>query len=187
MIEDADDLIADSMMTKFATNEDAYFQWLVSQVQIEQNGNRPRTYHELMEQLHNREFVWIVPNDDNRVADGFDLRLEFLRGGQYRFPFGVSTLEVIVALSRRLEFNAEGPSREWAWQLIKNLRLHKMADPLSFYKRKKIDEILDNLIWRTYQRNGLGGFFPLKDTDDDQTKIEIWYQMSAYIIDLRGL
>jgi len=174
-------------MTRSESIENSYFQWLVSQIQIEQNGARVREYHGLFERLHNKEFVWIIPNDDNRLADGFDLRAEFLRGGHYAFPFGVSILEVIVALSRRLEFNAEGPSREWAWQLIKNLRLHKMADPISFRKNLQIDEILEALIWRTYQRNGLGGFFPLKSTDEDQTKIEIWYQMSAYIIDLRGL
>jgi len=175
------------MIRQAESTEEEYFQWLVSQIQIAQSDNRPKTYHELFERLHNKEFVWIIPNDDNRVADGFDLRAEFLRGSHYTFPFGVSVLEVIVALSRRLEFNAEGPAREWAWQLIKNLRLHKMADPLSFQKGRRIDEILDRLIWRTYKPNGVGGFFPLKDTDEDQTKIEIWYQMSAYIIDLRGL
>jgi hypothetical protein len=168
------------------TPEREYYLWLASQVKPDDRG-QPRTYDGLLNHLHRREFVWTVPHDDNRVADGFDLRAEFLRGGRYDFPFGVSVLEVIVALSRRLEFNAEGDAREWAWQLIRNLRLHRMHDPLSHTKEVRIDEILDALIWRTYRPNGAGGFFPLKHTDEDQTKVEIWYQMSQYIIDLRGL
>jgi hypothetical protein len=43
-----------------------------------------------------------------------------------------------------------------------------------------VEEILYALIWRTYDPDGVGGFFPLAWPKEDQTKIEIWYQMNAY-------
>ena len=56
-----------------------------------------------------------------------------------------------------------------------------MYDPISKRKSIKIDDILDTLIWRTYEYDGIGGFFPLTNAEEDQTKVEIWYQMAAYI------
>lgn len=157
----------------------AYFEWLTSQIHTPTNG---KTYGELFSRMHNLEFVWIVPNDDNRVQDGLDLRAEFLHGTRRRLALnGVSMLEILVSLSRRVAFTAGGDAEQWAWRLIKNLHLHKASDPLSDTMSKRIDETLYALVWRTYQPNGQGGFFPLKYTDQDQTKIEIWYQMNAYV------
>lgn len=135
----------------------------------------------MFECLHSKEFVWIVPNDDNRIVDACDLRREFWGEGQPIPQTGVSVLEVIVALSRRLEFNAGGNQEVWAWALIKNLGLHRYDDPISQPYRDLIDAVLDALIWRKYRPNGKGGFFPLKNPKEDQTEVEIWYQMSAYI------
>jgi hypothetical protein len=56
-----------------------------------------------------------------------------------------------------------------------------MADPLDRRKARKAEEILDAVIWRTYLPNGQGGFFPLIDFEEDQTQVELWYQMSAFI------
>ena len=158
-----------------------YFGWLAEQINVDY-GNRPKEYDGLFRHIHSKDFIWIVPNDDNRVGDALELRREFWD----RRPIprrGVSTLEVLVALSRRLEFNAGGDRELWAGQLIKNLGLQKMFDPVSSRKHDRIDEVLDTLIWRTYEPNGEGGLFPLRYAKEDQTKVEIWYQMSAYIIE----
>ena len=159
-----------------------YFEWLVSQIQI--TGNR--TYNYLFERMHDLEFVWTVPNDDNRIQDGLDLRHEFLDGSRRRLRLdGASILEVLIALSRRLEFTAGGDARVWAWRLLKNLRLSKMSDPLTEEDADQIDEILDALVWRTYQSNGEGGFFPMKNSLEDQRHVEIWYQMNAYVMEMQ--
>lgn len=155
-----------------------YFEWLVSQVNIP-NG---KTYNDLFERMHNKEFVWTVPNDDNRVQDGLDLRHEFLDGSRRRLSLDVVTLlEVLVSLSRRCAFTAGGEPSLWAWRLIKNLRLNKMCDPLTKDKADRVDEILDALVWRTYRRDGQGGFFPLHQEMEDQTRVEIWYQMNTFV------
>jgi hypothetical protein len=93
-------------------------------------------------------------------------------------------LEILVSLSRRVAFTCGGDERKWAWKLLKNLRLNKMSDPLSEEKAQRVDEILYALVWRTYDRSGKGGFFPLKESLDDQTKVEIWYQLNAYALEI---
>jgi hypothetical protein len=160
---------------------DYYYDWLVSQIHIP-NDNE---YNHLFERMYNLEFVWTVPNDDNRVQDGLDLRTEFLNSSRGRLDLqGVSFLEVLIALSRRLAFTASGDPTIWAWKLIKNLRLNKMSDPLTHERANRVDEILDAVIWRTYSYDGQGGFFPLNFPAEDQTKVEIWYQLNAYVIEM---
>jgi hypothetical protein len=176
MIGDVESSVGSTMTKKFA---ERYFNWLASQIKIEHAV--PRDYDSLFRYLHSREFVWVVPNDDNRAIDALSLRREFWGEGN-RYPRdGVSLLEVILALSRRLEFVAGGEKEVWAGQLIKNLKLDRMYDPISLRKMHRMEDTINGLIWRTYERDGSGGFFPLKNVKEDQTKVEIWYQMNAYV------
>jgi hypothetical protein len=162
-----------------------YFEWLVNQIHLEMDFRNQ--FIPLFDHLHRKEFIWLVPHDDNRVADGYALRAEFMGGVHHAFPFGVSTLEVLVGLSRRVAFQTDGEPEWWAWKLIENLKLDKMKQDIAYEKKDKIDKILDDLIYRRYKPNGEGGFFPLPDTDDDQTKVEIWRQMSAYVVNVVGI
>lgn len=157
-----------------------YFRWLISQIQIPNDNS----YLYLFERMHNLEFIWTIPNDDNRIQDALDLRKEFEEEnpGELKLSF-VSLFEILICLSRRLEFTAGGSAPEWAWQLLDNLNLIKMSDPVSGFDISRIDDILYTLVWRTYNENGEGGFFPLKNPKEDQTKVEIWYQMNAYVIE----
>lgn len=163
--------------------DQAYFEWLVQQIHVPND----RTFYDLFERMHNLEFVWTVPNDNNRIQDGLDLRYEFLNENPGRLTSnGASFLEVLVALSRRVAFTAGGDAPRWAWKLIKNLRLNKAYDPWTAQKAHSTEEILEAVIWRTYRRDGQGGFFPLKNPSEDQTKVEIWYQMNAYVIEMNA-
>lgn len=166
-------------------HDELYYEWLISLIEIPKSFEE--TFDGLFEHLHNVEFVWVVPGDDNRIQDAKDLRVAFMHTLDYEEydpmelkPF-VSVLEVIIAVSRILEFVAGGEAPAWAWRLIDNLGLNHFYDPLSNPKRLDIDEILQNLIWRTYSRDGKGGFFPLVFPEEDQTRVEIWYQLNAYV------
>ncbi len=153
--------------------------------QVFSYSNNDETYMDLLNLMYRKEFVWLIPNDDNRVADGLDLRFEWfdIHGvSRNVMDFGpCSFLEVLVVLSRGLAFTADESAEGWAWQLLINLELHKMRDPLSKYKTQKADDILETVIWRTYGIDGYGGFFPLARPKDDQRKIELWYQLNAYV------
>jgi len=166
--------------------EKKYFEWLISQINIQGT----RTFYDLFEMLFTIEFVWTVPHDDNRLQDGLDLRTEFVNEHPHtrrrtHWDKGATVLEVIIALSRRLAFTAGGRAEDWAWQLIKNLRLNKMTDPFTENKARRVNRILENLIWRQYREDGLGGFFPLNWPDKDQTQVEIWYQMQKYVNEIQ--
>lgn len=162
--------------------EHRYLEWLGGQVRpVYKN----RSHEQLFSLLHAKEFVWMpdVPNDDNRVEDGLAVRVEFFhrKTGLKR---GCTVLEVIIGLSRRLAFFVGGDPEYWAWTLITNIQLHRMSGHLKQRHIEVIDEVLEQLIWRTYTPDGLGGFFPLDAPKEDQRKVEIWYQMSAYIAEL---
>lgn len=166
--------------------DDAYLRWLYQQVARVSLRNPSRTYWSLLKQLYTTEFVWLVPNDDNRVEDGRDLRVEFLE--QTDFPqvsdewlgMGCSMLEMLIALSRRLSFESEGEPRAWFWHMLRNIGLDTLTDDSPDF-HETVDDVLMTVIWRTYQKDGRGGLFPLGNATEDQTKIELWYQISAYL------
>ena len=168
--------------------DELYFTWLYSQVDSVRTRNPSRTYWKLLKQLYTKEFVWIIPNDDNRAEDGRDLRYEFIedQGLNYVDPdwlhLGCSMLEMLVALSRRLFFEAEEKPRWWFWHLIENLGLSGYTDAVDI-PTNKVNDVLDRVIWRTYSRSGNGGLFPLKKPSRDQRDVEIWYQLSAYLLE----
>ena len=158
---------------------EAYLGWLEPQVGV---NHQSRTYNGLLQLMARKEFVWLVPNDDNRIADGLDVRREFFNEIGLEGDLGPCCfLEVLVGLSRRLAFDANGSASGWAWQLIENLELHKFPDPVGERKASRINEIMDTVIWRTYQPDGQGGFFPLAWPEYDQTKVELAYQWAYYI------
>lgn len=171
--------------------DELYIQWLYSQVASIRFKNPARTYWSLIRQLFTKEFVWFVPNDDNRVEDGRDLRNEFIEQHELDvdpewMDMGCSMLEMLIGLARRLSFETEGSPRDWFWILMTNLDLHDCND--HEYKRtrnleERVSEIIDTVIWRTYKRNGEGGLFPLSNSRKDQRWVELWYQMSYYLLE----
>lgn len=167
---------------------EGYLRWLAPQIR-DKHSNPEKSYVDLLRLMFDKEFVWLIPNDDNRVMDGLDLRSEFCHTRNVQLDAlsslgTASFLEVMIGLSRRMAFAAGGQAHDWAWTFLSNLELQGMSDPLTKRKAKQADDILDACIWRTYQSDGVGGFFPLAWPDDDQTKIELWYQMAAYINEL---
>lgn len=171
------------------TLDDLYLPWLYSQVggRDVRERNSSRTHWKLLRQLYTTEFVWIIPNDDNRAEDGKCLREEFAKEKEFDFVdpdwmnIGCSFLEMLVALSRRLSFEGEGTPRVWFWHLLENLGLTNCTDRRR-YSSKEVDEALNDVIWRTYDYDGRGGLFPLRRATRDQRDIEIWYQLSAYLL-----
>ena len=173
--------------------DELYFKWLYGQVADPKVTNPLRTYWKMLKQLYTKEFVWTVPNDDNRIVDGKDLRYEFIDDQQLEdvdigwMNLGCSMFELLVSLSRRLAFETDGWAPYWFWELVENLGLMAYSDRRPARSRKfpvpEIEEILERVIWRTYDYDGKGGLFPLKEAREDQRTIELWYQMSAYVLE----
>lgn len=166
--------------------DELYFTWLYGHVSSVRLKNASKTHWSLLRQLYSTEFVWTVPNDDNRVEDGQQLRYEFLHEDYHIenrdwLELGCSFFEMMIGLSRRLSFETEREPRWWFWQLMRNLDLEKYNDTLAELYSEEIEEVLNRVIWRTYGDDGVGGMFPLQYPDRDQRRVELWYQASAYL------
>jgi hypothetical protein len=175
-----------------------YFDFLCDIVDDERSHN----YDLLLAELHLIEFQPQVPNDDNRASDGLQLRERFIdEGGLHALPLGqwprlglpdgpCTLLEMLIGLSIRLEFETaqskwEKTPKEWFWILLDNLGVG-WCDNTSYQQFKSSGELayrLECLVNRKYKNNGEGGLFPLKNPQKDQRTVEIWYQMSAYILE----
>ena len=168
--------------------DELYLEWLYSQVAEVSQKARARTYWSLFRELYCKEFIWLIPNDDNRVADGKDLRREFVQDADISdvdrtwLDLNCSFLEMLIGLSRRLAFELDGEPRKCFWDLLVNLELDRYTDRVGV-PAERVHDIVDTVIWRQYDYNGRGGLFPLQHPERDQANAEIWYQLNAYIIE----
>jgi len=180
------------MATNVGTLDDAYFEWLYSQVAPLKNRNPERSYWKLLRKLYTTEFYWFVPNDDNRLEDGKELRLEFLSSSRRHFadPYGLwrdlecSMLEMLIALARMAEFESSRSSIEWFWRFLHNLELDKYSDLIyEISIEEEVEEVCDRVCSRRYSYDGEGGLFPLQHATCDQREVELWYQLSSYLLE----
>lgn len=170
--------------------DERYFDWLYDQVCSVRWKSPARSYRNLFHILYTHEFIWLIPNDDNRVADGKDLRLRFLedegitadRRDSHWMALGCSYLELLVAISDRLAFETGRDQSSWFWELLENLGLHQLNDRVDI-SLDDVEDTLNRVMWRTYDYNGEGGLFPLEFPEEDQRKVELWYQLNAYILE----
>ncbi len=171
--------------------DELYLHWLYKKIGSVRLKNPARTYWSLARKLYTKEFVWLIPNDDNRAEDGRELRYEFMHDEEISYvddawmDLGCSMLEMLIALSRRLAFQTEGDPRSWFWHLLDNLGLEHYTDAyfgVMDYEGE-LDEKLDSVIWRTYEPDGGGGLFPLRHPHEDQRDVELWFQLSAYLLE----
>lgn len=170
--------------------DEQYLTWLYSRVSPLRLKNPSRTHWGLLRQMYKTQFIWWIPNDDNRMEDGRELRREFLEEegitnvDRNWLDLGCSMLEMLIALSRRLAFEVDGESRAWFWHLVEVIELYKFNDKKYNEEAQRIiDETLDRIIWRNYEPDGKGGLFPLRNPSNDQRKVELWYQASAYLVE----
>ena len=164
-----------------------YFKWLCDMVGVGEHWT-------LIRHLHRTPFRWTLTNDDNRAVDGQALRDRFTEEcnyTEYEYPEDqCSVFEMLVGLAVRIDAtlideDEGGGVFYWFWEMLSNLQLDKFTDKefFDYGGIEHVTEILDVLLDRTYNRNGSGGLFPLKNKRKDQRKVEIWYQLSEYLIE----
>lgn len=180
-------------MENSGTIDDRYFEWLYEKIAAVSNRNPARSYWQLARQLYETEFTYFVSNDDNRAGDGQELRIEFLADNDLDesdhnwLALECSVLEMLIALSRRAAFETDEEPIEWFWRLLDNVGLRDITDEVFDPEASNfIEETISRILKREYDRNGNGGLFPLKKTRYDQRKIELWYQLSSYILEQDG-
>ena len=169
--------------------DEQYLTWLYSQVAPVNRRRGPRTYWGLLRQMHDTIFVAIVARDENRIADAKDLREVFLAEegvpGDLEWSRSPGTmLELLIALAKHLSFETEDPVDICFWEMVESIGLDRFNDHAYDTRTQEfIAEALERVIYRTYEPNGHGGLFPLKDHQRDQRTIELWYQLNAYLLE----
>lgn len=160
-----------------------YLSWLYHQL-LPGLKNPRRSYIQLIETLSYIPFEWSVPNDDNRIEDGLEIRWEYFNGPDSP-DAPCSMLEMLVGLARRCSFETDDPTDLWFWHFVGNLGLlHATDEDFDDDIRQEIQDACNRLMYRTYARDGSeGGLFPLTVGRGDQRRIELWYQMSSYILE----
>lgn len=177
----------------------SYLGWLIGKIRKED------TSEELCRVLFETDFVYEMDEDEIRARDALDLRTYYAEeegrgeGKSKRDTDRIwksihgkcSVLELLVSLCRHLDLMLnEGDEGEMMPKFfgifIRNLGLdgiddedfdHREKSTKAFWK-EKIGRFID----RKYDFNGgNGGLFPLKETEKDQRKVSIWYQMNAWL------
>lgn len=168
------------------TLDDQYLEWLYDQVLVRAQVKNGATYWKLLRQMYQTEFRWFIPNDGNRAEDGKDLRTEWADSAdrdanQAWFDMNCSFLEMLIALARRMTFEADFDPHYWFWTLLQNLGFESYHDG-SGYSRNFVVKRMRVVMDRRYDAMGNGGLFPLRHPIEDQREVELWYQMSAYLL-----
>lgn len=165
-----------------------YYEWLLAK--ILRHKPPPDPYFRMLRLLHETEFVWFIVGDDNRAAEGRELRRDFFdMTPQYQsdpeFRADVcSVLEMLVGLAQAAEWQTDPVKlfSDWFWEFISNLGLSDFYDD-NHWEDEEVLDILNTFMWRQYDFDGRGGLFPLKHAAEDQRNVQIWYQFMAYTIE----
>jgi len=162
-------------------NNHEYFKWLC----VEATGPDYPFYSHLLRVMHDVSFLYFVDHDRNRLYEALELRREFT-GEEYVDLYTeeprVSMLELVLSLAIKcndMTFEYYGDVTYWFKQLLSNCGLDKFVGVNR--NEEVVRDILNRIIHRRYDRNGVVGLFPLNNTEFDQRKVEIWYQMNAYL------
>ncbi len=166
------------------TNE--YFLWLLNLVNTSYINEEK--YSKLLWYLFNREFTWVIPNDENRAIDAIELRYEFSSTYGLAVNDGpCSVLEVLIRLANDWEheltydFHKGDRTSKWFWIMLDNLGLLDYPD--WSFEEDIVDEIVSIWLDRRFEKNGIGSVFPVKSGIRDQRSVEIWLQLQDYVLE----
>ena len=166
-----------------------YFEWMYELV-CRDRFSKFITYRQLLTFLHDAEFVYFIPYDENRAAEGIALRYRYCllhncEELEWCLTGPCSVLEMMVALAIRCEENLmDDPNMgdrtaQWFWDMISNMGLSGMRD--GNFNEWLVNDIVTRFLNREYEPDGRGGLFRVRDWDRDMRTAEIWHQLMAYI------
>lgn len=182
-------------MNNEGTLDDLYLEWLYENfIGSITNKNPNSTYWKLAHQLYTMPFTHHIRDDKNRAEDGKSLQDSFFEARniqdveinwQWR---EASVLEVLIGLAVRAAFETGEEPGNWFWKFLRHLDLHSYNDRVySRIVEEEVDAIVRRWLDREYDKNGVGGIFPLKNARQDQTQINLWYQLQAYLLESTDL
>lgn len=170
-------------------NSSQYFSYLLDLVKADDN------HGILLSILFGTDFRWSVPNDDNRMSDGMNIRYNYAyehdildKELDELMLVPCSVMEVVCGLAIRMDDIMRDPIEphidRWFWEMLENLGVSECTDtayekgawtPIDLYN------ILDIFMDRKYDELGHGGLFPRNFCDKNLKEIELFSQMNGYL------
>lgn len=151
-------------------------------------------YQYLLQALHTTPFRYFVNFDENRMADGINLRYRYYYEQQHGYnnidilknndQLSCSVLEMMVALALRCDeeimydFDIGQRIHVWFFEMLKNLGLSGYTNDI--FNPNNYSWIIERFLNRTYAKNGEGGLFVV-NTMGDIRNVEIWYQLCWFL------
>lgn len=170
-----------------------YLDWLKNQIEyFDSEGS----FDYLLDQLYSVAYVPLMERDQNRYADGLELRDEYFK------DFGedaniidspCSFLEFLIALARRMNYIYadihEDRTQDMFWTMLRNAGLDGCDDGYHWAVgddafNEDVEYVVDRIINREFDEDGRGGLFPLNNPTTNQRNVEIWYQMNQYLVEV---
>lgn len=178
-----------------------YFEWLKNTVDSFVGRGQHEHFFNI---LHSMAYIPILDLDRNREVDGVGLRDIYLRGygidvseSDVVIDSPCSVLEFLVALAERMDYIYSPSERRCVadlfWEIMGNIGLNYQTttdndfqkDPQTFHEM--VESAIDMVQNRTYQPNGTENLFPLRNPEEDQRNVEVWYQMNRYLVERMGI
>lgn len=166
-----------------------YFEWMYD-LMCEGRFAKTITYRQLFEFLHEVEFVYFIPHDENRAEDGISLRYRYCLLNdceelEHYLDGPCSVLEMMVALAIRIEERImSDPDKgdrtaQWFWRMMTSLGLSSMTD--YNFNEWLVNDVITRFLNREYDPDGKGSLFTIKGWKRDARDAEIWHQLMAYL------
>lgn len=165
-----------------------YFEWMYDLICGDRFA-KSLTYRQLLTFLHDTEFTYFIPYDENRAAEGIALRYHFCLHNnceelEWCLDGPCSVLEMMLALAICCEKIIDDPligdrTSQWFWNMITNMGLGAMND--TNYNEWLVNDVVTRFLNRDYEPDGRGGLFRVRGWDRDMRTAEIWHQLMAYI------
>ena len=170
-----------------------YFDWLYNIID-DTDYKYEHLINHIYDKVFDEESAVLIDKDVNRLEDALRLREDFIveqlarEDEDFKEAFKlrpISLLEILISLSYRMEDVMEIDRFPiWFWEMLSNLGLEEFDnDNFNRFTIRKINKIINKFLNRNYEYDGNGGLFPLNNPPRDQRDEEIWYQMSAYLIE----
>lgn len=165
-----------------------YFEWMYETL----CGKRfapGMTYRKLLTFLHDAEFTYFIPYDENRAEDGIALRYHYCLVHdcldlEWCLTGPCSVLEMMLALSMKCEelmddITIGDRTSQWFWNMVTCMGLGSMND--TNYNEWLVNDVVTIFLNREYEPDGRGGLFYVRGWPRDMRTSEIWHQLMAYI------
>lgn len=162
---------------------DEYFEWLCDQVEY---FDGPK-HADLLEKLHSIAYIPVMKRDEDRRIDGLNLRDKFFEEydiSAQLIDVPCSFLEFLIALAQRMNYIYarldEDRTADCFWSMMENIGI--AIDGV--YDDDYVEEAVARVMYRTYEEDGTGGLFPIKEPRINQRNVEVWYQMNQYLAEI---